>query len=128
VKLYRKLAGSLSVVVLCCFVSAPAKAQFAGLMDQEQMGQFAPMLEMMKQKMGKRRFGQLMRTVGPMMADMMQQGGAEGMSFASGQGVESMMGMLGSDQGIGALRGLSGPGLPSGKSHRSGKKAHRHLG
>src|SRR6266571_2737136 len=133
----RKLAGSFSVVMLCAFVCAPAKAQVAGLMDQEQMAQFAPMLEMMKQKMGKRRFGQLMRTVGPMMANMMQQqGGAErmtfgqgqgmeGMVFGSGQGMESMLGMLGSHQGIRAMRGVSIPGLPGGRSRHSGKKSHR---
>jgi hypothetical protein len=149
----RKLAGSFSVVMLCAFVCAPAKAQVAGLMDQEQMAQFAPMLEMMKQKMGKRRFGQLMRTVGPMMANMMQQqGGAERMTFGqgqgmegmvenfgsghgmesmmfgSGQGMESMLGMLGSHQGIRAMRGVSVPGLPGGRSRHSGKKPHRPVG
>jgi hypothetical protein len=96
----------------------------------------------MKQKMGKRRFGQLMRTVGPMMANMMQQqGGAEGMTFGQGQGMESMtamfgsgqsmesmLGMLGSHQGSGAIRGVSIPGPPGGRSRHSGKKPHRPVG
>jgi hypothetical protein len=91
-----------------------------------------------------------MRTVGPMMANMMQQqGGAEGMTFGqgqgmvenfgsghgmesmmfgSGQGMESMLGMLGSHQGIRAMRGVSVPGLPGGRSRHSGKKPHRPVG
>jgi hypothetical protein len=39
------------------------------------MTQMAPMLEMMKSKMGKRRFGAMMQTMGPMMSRMMQNGG-----------------------------------------------------
>ena len=39
------------------------------------MTQMAPMLEMMKAKMGKRRFGQMMQTMGPMMSRMMENGG-----------------------------------------------------
>ena len=39
------------------------------------MTQMAPMLEMMKAKMGKRRFGQMMQTMGPMMSRMMESGG-----------------------------------------------------
>jgi hypothetical protein len=39
------------------------------------MTQMAPMLEMMKAKMGKRRFGMMMQTLGPMMSQMMEGGG-----------------------------------------------------
>jgi hypothetical protein len=39
------------------------------------MTQMAPMLEMMKAKMGKRRFGMMMQTMGPMMSRMMENGG-----------------------------------------------------
>ena len=39
------------------------------------MTQMAPMLEMMKAKMGKRRFGMMMQTMGPMMSRMMEGGG-----------------------------------------------------
>jgi hypothetical protein len=42
------------------------------------MTQMAPMLEMMKAKMGKRRFAMLMQTMGPMMSQMMQGGGFGG--------------------------------------------------
>ena len=42
------------------------------------MTQMAPMLEMMKAKMGKRRFGMLMQTMGPMMSRMMDNGGGFG--------------------------------------------------
>lgn len=35
------------------------------------MEQFAPVLEIMKRHMGKRQFGELMRTVGPIMDEMM---------------------------------------------------------
>jgi hypothetical protein len=38
----------------------------------------APMLEMMKAKMGKRRFAMLMQTMGPMMSRMMENGGGFG--------------------------------------------------
>ena len=54
-----KLAAALVVAAL--FASAPAKAQFA--MDESQMQQFAPMLEMMKKQMGKQKFGELMKTI-----------------------------------------------------------------
>jgi hypothetical protein len=39
------------------------------------MTQMAPMLEMMKAKMGKRRFAALMQTMGPMMSRMTENGG-----------------------------------------------------
>ena len=41
----------------------------------DMMTQMAPMLEMMKAKMGKRRFGMMMQTMGPMMGQMMEGGG-----------------------------------------------------
>ena len=63
-----------AVIAAAFFASAPAKAQFAGI-DENQMQQFAPMLEMMKQQMGKQRFAQLMKTMGPMMEKMQGQGG-----------------------------------------------------
>jgi hypothetical protein len=39
------------------------------------MTQMAPMLEMMKKKMGKKRFAALMQTMGPMMSRMTENGG-----------------------------------------------------
>jgi hypothetical protein len=70
----------------------------------------APMLEMMKAKMGKRRFGMMMQTMGPMMSQMMEGGGGipggfgGGPSFAPGAygmgaGGGDVMGMLGNGGG-----------------------------
>jgi hypothetical protein len=64
------------------------------------------MLEMMKAKMGKRRFAMLMQTMDPMMSRMMENGG----------GMSGMMGGAGFDGGIpigGAMGGYGGY-LPSG--------------
>ena len=105
-----KLAGPLAILAALSFTSAPAKAQFGG-MDESQMQQFAPMLEMMKQKMGKRRFGQLMQTMGPMMAQMEGQG-SFGASSLGSMDMGQMIGMIGS------MKGLIG----------GGRKARRHRG
>ncbi len=73
-----KIAPPAAFAVLLS-VATPASAQFAGTDEFQQMEQFAPVLEMMKQRMGKKRFGQLMQTVGPMMDQMMtSQGSATG--------------------------------------------------
>ena len=55
------------------------------------MTQMAPMLEMMKAKMGKRRFAMLMRTVGPMMSRMMENGGGFG-GMPGGGGIPGGLG------------------------------------
>ena len=60
------------------------------------MTQMAPMLEMMKAKMGKRRFGALMQTMGPMMSRMMENGGG---GIPGGFGGGDFTGMLGSSGG-----------------------------
>ena len=101
-----KLAGPLAVLAALTAASVPARAQFAG-MDDGQMQQFAPMLELMKQKMGKRRFGQMMRTMGPMVMQMQSQGGFSGLagggtSMLGGMDMGQMAGMVGS------LKGLAG--------------------
>ena len=67
-----------TLLLLFTLTCVPAKAQFAGVGGGDgggMMTQMAPMLEMMKAKMGKRRFGMLMQTVGPMASRMMQNGG-----------------------------------------------------
>jgi hypothetical protein len=64
------------------------------------MTQMAPMLEMMKAKMGKRRFAMMMQTMGPMMSKMMDGGGGGmggmggfgGMGGGIPGGFESMIG------------------------------------
>jgi len=116
-----KLACPLAVLAALSLASAPAKAQFGG-MDESQMQQFAPMLEMMKQKMGKRRFGQLMQMMGPMMMQMEGQGGFSGMMGGMGGGGIPMMGGGGFDMGqiagmIGSMQGLMGGGR-HGRGHR----------
>jgi hypothetical protein len=66
------------------------------------MTQMAPMLEMMKAKMGKRRFGALMQTMGPMMSRMMENGGSGfggGGGIPGGFGGGDFTGMLGSSGG-----------------------------
>jgi hypothetical protein len=85
----NKAAWSIAALLLLfTFTSVPAKAQFAGLGGGsggggDMMTQMAPMLEMMKAKMGKRRFGMLMKTAGPMASQMMQNGGG---GFGGGLG------------------------------------------
>jgi hypothetical protein len=79
--------GPLAVVLVLGLSNAPAHAQFGGLGGMggtsggDMMTTMAPMLEMMKKKMGERRFAQLMQTVGPMASQMMDQGG--GFNFNS---------------------------------------------
>jgi hypothetical protein len=54
-----------------------AEVQFGGFGGggADMMTQMAPMLEMMKAKIGKRRFAMLMQTMGPMMSRMVENGG-----------------------------------------------------
>jgi hypothetical protein len=51
------------------------------------MTKMAPMLEMMKAKMGKRRFAMMMQTMGPMMSRMMEGGGGGFGGMMSGGGI-----------------------------------------
>jgi hypothetical protein len=98
-KLVLPIVASL---ILSSYVSRPAHAQFSGG-GFEQMEQFAPMLELMKKKMGKKRFAKMMQTFGPMMSQMMDGqggglggiGGFGGGSFgAGGFDMNSMSGMM----------------------------------
>jgi hypothetical protein len=68
-----------TLLVLFALTTTPAKAQFGGGGGgQDMMTQMAPMLEMMKAKMGKKRFAALMQTMGPMMSRMTENGGGLG--------------------------------------------------
>ena len=67
-----------AIAVLLLAVSTPASAQFAGADQLQTMEQFAPVLDVMKKHMGKKRFGQLIQTVGPMMDQMMTGEGSGG--------------------------------------------------
>ena len=69
-------------LLLAVATAAPAKAQFGGGGGgQDMLTQMAPMLEMMKAKMGKKRFATMRQTMGPMMSQMMENG-----SFGGGLG------------------------------------------
>jgi hypothetical protein len=105
----RLLGGAAALLFLLMVSVAPANAQLAGFMGssgdagaEDMMTQMAPMLNLMKAKMGRKRFAALMQTMGPMMSQMMQNGGGFGgignsMSGGYGMGgmdVASMMGMI----------------------------------
>jgi len=84
----KVICQAAAVFFLFALTSGPAKAQFGGFGGggggEEMMAQMAPMLEMMKAKMGKRRFAMLMQTMGPMMSRMMEGGGGMGMMGGGG--------------------------------------------
>jgi hypothetical protein len=93
-----------TLLLLFTLTLTPAKAQFGGGGSgggQDMMTQMAPMLEMMKAKMGKRRFAAMMQTMGPMMSRMMEGGGGGlggmmgGGGIPGGLGGGDVMGMLG---------------------------------
>jgi hypothetical protein len=74
----KVVCQAATLLLLFTLTTVPAKAQFGGFGGEgggDMMTQMAPMLEMMKAKMGKRRFGMMMRTMGPMMSQMMEGGG-----------------------------------------------------
>jgi hypothetical protein len=106
----KVVCQAAAVLLLFAVTSVPARAQFAGLGGGgggDMMTQMAPMLEMMKAKMGKRRFAMLMQTMGPMMSGMM--GGGEGDGGGLPGGLGGMMG--GGGFGGGDMMGmLNGPG------------------
>jgi hypothetical protein len=124
------------VFLLFAMTSAPAKAQMGGFSaggGEEMMTQMAPMLEMMKAKMGKRRFAMLMQTMGPMMSRMMEGGdGFGGMSGMMGGGdVTGMMGgyggMIPGGYGGGDIMSMIGPMMRlanSGGGHGRRRRPH----
>ncbi|MCA1363729.1 hypothetical protein I6F14_25105 [Bradyrhizobium sp. IC3069] len=90
----KVICQAAAVLLLFSISSVPAKAQFlggGGTGGEDMMTQMAPMLEMMKAKMGKRRFAMLMQTMGPMMSRMMENGGGGlgGMMGGGGFGAPS---------------------------------------
>lgn len=102
----KVICQAAAVLLLFSISSVPAKAQFAGLGGaggEDMMTQMAPMLEMMKAKMGKRRFAMLMQTMGPMMSRMMENGGG-GLS-APNYGGYAPMGGGTVPMGIGGMGG-----------------------
>jgi hypothetical protein len=97
-----KLACPLALAVALALPSAPARAQIAG---DQMMSQLAPMIGMMQKKIGKKRLGRLMHTVGPMMAGMQQGGGSGGIGNLSR--LSSSLGSLGT---FGNLSSISSSG------------------
>ena len=121
----RLIGGFAALLVAFMLTAAPAKAQFGGFDGastgaggQDMMTQMAPMLEMMKAKMGKKRFAVMMQSMGPMMSQMMQNGGFGGFGgggfapegFGAGSGVDigSIMGMVGPMMQMANLGGGAG--------------------
>src|ERR1700724_3143030 len=103
----KVICQAATVLLLFTLTSAPAKAQFAGFGGGgggggDMMTQMAPMLEMMKAKMGKRRFAMLMQTMGPMMSGMMDGSGG-GFGGMGGGGFGGMI-----------PGGFGGGGIPGG--------------
>jgi hypothetical protein len=92
----KVVCQAATVLLLFTLTSAPAKAQFGGFGGAggggDMMTQMAPMLEMMKAKMGKRRFGMLMQTMGPMMSQMMEGGGGGFGGMLGGGGIPDSFG------------------------------------
>src|SRR5229473_2057255 len=87
----KVVCQAAALLLLFTLTTLPARAQFGGFGGGgggggDMMTQMAPMLEMMKAKMGKRRFGMMMQTVGPMASRMMQNGGG-GFGGALGGGI-----------------------------------------
>ena len=84
----KVVCQAATLLLLLTLTSMPAKAQFAGFGSggggQDMMTQMAPMLELMKAKMGKRRFAAMMQTMGPMMSRMMENGGGFGGMMGGG--------------------------------------------
>jgi hypothetical protein len=110
----EKTACRIAVLLLLfALTSMPARAQFGGGEGGgDMMTQMAPMLEMMKAKMGKRRFGHLMQTMGPMMSRMMENGGGGFGGMAGGLGGGSGFAPQGYGTGMGGgdFMGMLGGG------------------
>ena len=141
----KAMCKAAALLLLLTLASAPAKAQLAGFGGAgnggDMMTQMAPMLEMMKAKMGKRRFAALMQTMGPMMSRMMENGGGFGgmagggafpgglsggfapEGYGVGTGGGDIMGMLGGSGGgelmstIPQLMGMANFGGGHGRKH-----------
>jgi hypothetical protein len=133
----KVICQAAAVFLLFAMTSAPAKAQFGGMMGgggggEDMMTQMAPMLEMMKAKMGKRRFAMMMQTMGPMMSGMTdgRGGGMGGMipggMIPGGMGGD-IMGMLGGGGG-GDIMSMIGPMMRManfGGGYGGGHRRHR---
>ena len=86
----KVVCQAATLLLLFTLTTGPARGQFGGFGGAgggDMMTQMAPMLEMMKAKMGKRRFGMMMQTMGPMMSQMMEGGGGDFGGMLGGGGM-----------------------------------------
>lgn len=110
----KLVCQAAALLVLFALTLTPAKAQFGGGGGgQDMMTQMAPMLEMMKAKMGKKRFGALMQTMGPMMSRMTENGGGGLGGMMGGGGIPSFGGGYGGTSGGFNLGGIGAGELMS---------------
>jgi hypothetical protein len=131
----KVICQAATVLLLFTLTNAPAKAQFAGFAgggggDGDMMTQMAPMLEMMKAKMGKRRFAMLMQTMGPMMSGMMDGSGGFGGVMGGGGYGGMISGGLGGGEipggyGGGDIMGMIGPLMRMANLAGGGHRHHR---
>ena len=105
----RLACWAATLLLLFTLSTVPAKAQFGGGGGEDMMTQMAPMLNMMKAKMGKRRFGMMMQTMGPIMSRMMQNGGG-GIPGGFGGGTTYAADSYGTSMGGGGFTGMLGSG------------------
>ncbi len=121
-----RLAGVLAFGSALCLFQAPAHAQFGfggSEGGEDMMTTMAPMLNMMKKQMGEKRFGELMKTVGPIATKMMDGNGG-GLSGIGNLGIDgldigSMSGLM-SDGTVQSLMGM----VTSGGGGRKGRRRH----
>ncbi|MBR0989112.1 hypothetical protein JQ580_00080 [Bradyrhizobium japonicum] len=114
----KVICQAAAVLLLLSVASSPAKAQFlggGGAGGEDMMTQMAPMLEMMKAKMGKRRFAMMMQTMGPMMSRVMENGGGglDGVISGGGLGSSTLGGSFGAPN-YGGYTAMGGGIMPAG--------------
>jgi hypothetical protein len=113
----KVICQAAAVLLLFSISSVPAKAQFlggGGAGGEDMMTQMAPMLEMMKAKMGKRRFASLMQTMGPMMSRMTENGGGGLGGMMGGGGLGGLGGGFGAPNYSGYMPMGGGGYVPTG--------------
>ena len=113
----KVVCQAATLLLLFTLTTGPARAQFGGFGRAgggDMMTQMAPMLEMMKAKMGKRRFGMMMQTMGPMMSQMMEGGGGGFGGMLGGGGMPGGGGASFAPGGYGMGAGGDFMGMPGG--------------
>jgi hypothetical protein len=116
----KVVCQAATLLLLFALTTLPAKAQFAGVGGGgsgggDMMTQMAPMLEMMKAKMGKRRFAMLMQTMGPVMSQMMEGGGGGFGGMMGGGGIPGGFGGGYIPEGMGGIGGGDITGMLGGE-------------